>query len=57
LFAGILDDTIMKLSECGNLLAGEYSVGDLQCQFVACIIMYEAEKKCAQQPKKKMAEI
>jgi hypothetical protein len=27
--AGNLDDTIMKLSECGNLLAGEYSVGDL----------------------------
>ena len=29
LFAGILDDTIMKLSERGNLLAGEYSIRDL----------------------------
>jgi len=47
LFPGILDDTIMKLSECGNLLAGEYSVGDLWGQFVACIIVYQAEKKCA----------
>jgi hypothetical protein len=29
LIAGMLDDKIIKLSECGNLLAGEYSVGYL----------------------------
>ena len=50
LFAGIRDDTVMKLSECCNLLAGEYSFRDLYCQFMACIILYQAEKNCAQQP-------